>query len=91
MRALGIFVILLLFVGGATAFNDATPYRTAGALMTQRNPETGQPATAPDIGAPDERQHANYVARMARGEGPAVLDQIDPDLYVNYQAHQAPI
>ncbi len=91
MRALGILVILLLFVGGATAFNDATPYRTAGALFTQRNPETNQPATAPDIGAPDERQHANYVARMARGEGPAVLDPKDPELYENYQAHQPPL
>lgn len=69
----------------ALVFANITPYRTAGYVWTQGN------AHALDIGAPDERQHANYVARIARGEGFAVLDPRDPSLYENYQAHQPPL
>lgn len=91
MRPQGVLGLLgLVFIVACTLFIEATPYRQAGILLLQRNPETGQPATAPDIGAPDERQHANYVARLMRGDGFGVLDPDDPELYENYQNHQPP-
>lgn len=81
-RAVWIFVILHIALAGTYAM--VTPYRTGGNLVHQGG------AFAPDIGAPDERQHANYVARLLRGEGIPVLDPTDPNLYENYQAHQPP-
>lgn len=66
-------------------YNSATPYRTSGAIFGMNR------APARDIGAPDERQHANYVQRLIDGKGFAVLDKDDPDAYENYQAHQPPI
>ncbi len=61
-----------------------TPYRTAGVLATNRG------APAQDIGAPDERQHANYILRLLAGEGLPVFDVHDPQLYEHYQSHQPP-
>lgn len=48
-------------------------------------------APAKDIGAPDERQHANYVSHLLQGEGLPVLDPKDPNLYETYQSHQPPL
>lgn len=50
-----------------------------------------QPGGSLDIGAPDERQHANYIAHLLEGNGLPVFDPKDPNLYESYQAHQPPI
>jgi 4-amino-4-deoxy-L-arabinose transferase-like glycosyltransferase len=76
---------MILFLVLGAVYIQQTPYRQAGKLVFQGG------APAQDIGAPDERQHANYVARLLRGEGFAVLDPKDPNLYENYQAHQPPL
>jgi len=73
----------------AALYASSTPYRQAGILLTQRGPDGG-PGRANDIGAPDERQHVNYVARLNRGEGIPVFDPKDPNLYETYQSHQPP-
>jgi len=71
-------------------FSSVTPYRTAGYDL-RRDPSTGRQAELKDLGAPDERQHVNYVRDlMATGKYP-VLDPKDPNLYENYQAHQPPL
>ncbi|HEY0867040.1 MAG TPA: glycosyltransferase family 39 protein [Fimbriimonas sp.] len=61
-----------------------TPYRTAGVV-------TINPSHEKDIGAPDERQHANNIRRLIKGQGFAVFNPKDPNLYENYQAHQPPL
>ncbi len=81
---LGLIIILIAFVVLSAAYIGKTPYRTAGVLKYQGG------AWALDIGAPDERQHANYVMRLMRGEGFPVLNPKDENLYENYQAHQPP-
>lgn len=75
---------VLVVLHGLLAFMFAkeTPYRTAGMVNGQM---------AQDIGAPDERQHANYVMRLAQGESFPTFDPKDPNLYENYQAHQPPL
>lgn len=75
--------IIALFCLFCVLFNLSTPYRTAGRLVHQR-------AESRDIGAPDERQHANYVRFVAERHSFPVLRPGDPDLYENYQAHQPP-
>lgn len=71
-------------------FAWVTPYRQAGHLVHQRGPD-GRPAQVPDIGAPDERQHTNYVAHILEGKGLPVFNPGSPDLYETYQAHQPPL
>jgi 4-amino-4-deoxy-L-arabinose transferase-like glycosyltransferase len=83
-------VILALFVVLGSQFISKTPYREGGYLMNQPNSD-GTWAYAADIGAPDERQHANYIARIADGGGLAVLKPGAEDLYESYQAHQPPL
>ncbi|CAN5374566.1 hypothetical protein BH11ARM2_BH11ARM2_20170 [soil metagenome] len=68
----------------AIGFAVKTPWRTGGAVLINRSVEK-------DIGAPDERQHANYIARLIRGEGLPVFRADDPNLYENYQSHQPPL
>lgn len=75
----------------ACMYASVTPYRSSGFLLGQRDPKTGTYQQVPDIGAPDERQHANYVLRLTRGQGFPVLDPTDPNLIENYQAHQPPL
>lgn len=84
-------LILALFLVVCTAYNLATPYRQAGVLMYQRDPATGQRQQAGDIGAPDERQHANYIAHVKSGKGFPVLVPGAPDLYESFQSHQPPL
>jgi 4-amino-4-deoxy-L-arabinose transferase-like glycosyltransferase len=67
----------------ALSYASATPWRQGG--LVQINPSVER-----DIGAPDERQHANYIFRLARGEGFPVFDPADPNLYETYQGHQPP-
>jgi 4-amino-4-deoxy-L-arabinose transferase-like glycosyltransferase len=85
--------LILIHVGLAGWYNAVTPYRTPGILLSQRDPETGGPARALDIGAPDERQHVNYVAHVYQGRGLPVFRPTpeDPGLYETYQFHQPPL
>ena len=84
-------IIAILHLVLASVYSTLTPYRTGGILLGQRNPETGGFQQVPDVGAPDERQHANYTLRLVRGEGFPILDPKDPNLIENYQAHQPPL
>lgn len=84
-----IFAVLHILLAGFYA--AVTPYRTPGLLLGQRDPSTGQFAQVPDVGAPDERQHANYVLRLLEGKGIPILDPKDPNLGENYQSHQPPL
>jgi 4-amino-4-deoxy-L-arabinose transferase-like glycosyltransferase len=69
----------------AVWYANVTPYREAGRLKFQGG------AVAGDIGAPDERQHVNYVNRLIRAQGFPVLGDPGEDPYENYQAHQPPL
>lgn len=93
-RNVALSIAILLAVAHmvlAGMYANVTPYRTPGILLGQRDPATGTFQNVPDVGAPDERQHANYVLRLTRGEGFPVLDPKDPNLIENYQAHQPPL
>lgn len=75
----------------ALIYASQTPYRQAGYVngSPSRLYENGQ--LVKDYGAPDERQHANYVQRLLDGKGFPVFDPKDPNLYENYQGHQPPL
>lgn len=77
--------ICLIFLVACGLFASSTPYRTAGVLRHQGG------APAGDIGAPDERQHANYIIHVKEGKGFPVLKPGSEDLYETYQAHQPPL
>ena len=62
-----------------------TPYRQAGVLLHQNR------AAVQDVGAPDERQHANYVQHLIDGRGFPAFNPDDPSLYESYQSHQPPL
>jgi 4-amino-4-deoxy-L-arabinose transferase-like glycosyltransferase len=85
------YLIAAVHLALAIGYAWVTPYRQGGYNLYARDPETGGPKFERDIGAPDERQHVNYVARIAHGKGFPVLDPKDPALYENYQAHQPPL
>ncbi len=72
------FILAMLYAG-------ATPYRQGGTLLMQ-----GRTAAA-DIGAPDERQHVNYIAFVRSQGALPVLKPDSPDFYESYQAHQPPL
>ena len=88
LLAIGLAVIHLVL---ACVYASLTPYRTAGILLGQRDPATGQFQSVPDVGAPDERQHVNYTIHLQQGNGFPVLNPEDPKLAENYQAHQPPL
>lgn len=79
--------ILVAYLLLAAQYVSVTPYRTEGFLLKQRNPD-GTSRRVPDVGAPDERQHANYVQHLMDGKGFPVLQ---PGDYEGYQAHQPPL
>lgn len=83
-----LLAVAVLFAAGAGWFAANTPYRQPGVLFLQKDPETGGPQAVPDVGAPDERQHANYTARLLAGQGLPVLV---PGDFEGYQAHQPPL
>jgi 4-amino-4-deoxy-L-arabinose transferase-like glycosyltransferase len=88
-RSKGLLIALLIahfLLASWYAFN--TPYRTPGILLNQRTAEG--PVRVADIGAPDERQHANYIQHILDGKGIPVLDPKDPNLGETYQSHQPP-
>ncbi len=88
-RRIPLFLVALglLHIGLSLWFASITPYRTAGTLGHM---------PIPDVGAPDERQHANYIQGLLSGEGFPVLDigrmQTDPDYRrERYENHQPPL
>jgi len=74
-----VFAILCLL------YSRETPYRSPGLILLNRS------TPVQDVGAPDERQHANYILWVAGGNGLPVFDPKDPNLYEHYQAHQPPL
>ena len=80
-------VIALIHLVLAVVYSVETPYRTPGQLMGQFDPQTRQHARVPDVGAPDERQHANYVQHLISGQGFPVFQAND---FENYESHQSP-
>ncbi|MCH7945524.1 MAG: glycosyltransferase family 39 protein, partial [Armatimonadetes bacterium] len=83
--AYALAALLAIFAVWCVAFSLKTPYRQPGVLIHQNR------AAAPDIGAPDERQHANYVRHLLDGKGFPVLEPGSPDLGETYQSHQPPL
>jgi|SRR5579862_7584475 len=85
----GVFVLALVHVVLAIWFASITPYRAPGQILASHAP-------APDIGAPDERAHANYIQHLLDGKGIPVLDvaQMTPGSTYRaeeYESHQPPL
>ncbi len=78
-------VLIALHIGLGFWFGSSTPYRTAGRLFINHKKEI------PDIGAPDERQHANYIAHLVEGKGFPVFDPEADDFGESYESHQPPV
>ena len=87
--------LLLVFVGLHLIFSACfalkTPYRQAGYLFSQRDSSTGNFSHPNDIGAPDERQHANYIRHLLKNRTLPILNPKAADLGEEYQAHQPPL
>ncbi len=84
---LGILIALIVaHIAIAATFASMTPYCQSGVLLG-----LGQPQKVLDIGAPDERQHVNYVIHLLEGKGFPVFSPTDPHLDETYQSHQPPI
>lgn len=90
VRVAPLWVVLGLFVVLCSLFNAQTPYRKEG-LYFPRGVEKSAFGKIPDVGAPDERQHANYVRHLMDGKGFPVLVPGSPDLGETYQSHQPPL
>ncbi|HVT13819.1 MAG TPA: glycosyltransferase family 39 protein [Fimbriimonadaceae bacterium] len=69
----------------AIVYAGETPYRTAGVLLSYGH------FPAPDIGAPDERQHANYIQTLLDGKGFPVFKPGGADVAEHYEDHQPPL
>jgi len=80
LAILGLYVLLCL------AYISVTPYRTEGCLLSRL-----QQVVQKDIGAPDERQHINYIRHLANEKSFPVFDPDSPTLYETYQSHQPPL
>ena len=79
-------VILAVYALLTIAYISVTPYRTAGCLLSRMTD-----VVQPDIGAPDERQHTNYIRHLVNEKSFPVFDPKSPDLYETYQSHQPPL
>lgn len=92
--------LILAHVVLAITYARLTPYRTPGYLFIARSRPW---SPVPDIGAPDERQHANYVIHILEGKGlpiyrvmipdPSNPGQLtrNPNLGEVYEFHQPPL
>lgn len=92
--------MLLLHIILAVIYANLTPYRTPGYLFIAKSRPWSK---IPDIGAPDERQHANYVIHILAGQGLPVYQVMIPDpahpgtmtrnpnLDEVYEYHQSPL
>lgn len=78
--------VLAIYLLLAMAYISVTPFRTSGCLLTRMSDVVQQ-----DIGAPDERQHTNYVRHLVREKSFPVFEPDSPDLYETYQSHQPPL
>lgn len=78
--------ILLSFAVLASWYAAIVPYRTQGDIVRRSGVQT-----LPDIGAPDERQHANVIRYWTQNGRPPVFQPGTPDFYETYQAHQPPL
>ncbi len=78
----GLIAYLMLCI----AYISATPYRTSGHLLSRM-----QSVRQGDIGAPDERQHVNYIRDIAQTLLFPVFRPGSADLYETYQSHQPPL
>jgi hypothetical protein len=87
---ISLIVLMVTHFCLAAWFAMITPYRTGGILLNQRGPD-GQPAFSKDIGAPDERQHANYIGYLLKEGKLPVFNPKSPTLYEDYQSHQPPL
>lgn len=76
--------VALLHLGLSVAYSSITPYRTAGMILSSRS-------TAPDIGAPDELAHANYIDHLLKKGSFPVLGDPAEEPGANYEAHQPPL
>jgi 4-amino-4-deoxy-L-arabinose transferase-like glycosyltransferase len=86
-RQVALLLTLLLALAHAVLawnFANVTPYRQGGIVLIN-------PSQERDIGAPDERQHANYIQHLIEGKGFPVFRPGDPNLYESYQSHQPPL
>lgn len=72
--------ICIIYVLFALSYAAITPYRTAGVLPNQ--------GYQLDIGAPDERQHVNYIRTLAHEMRFPVFGEGEG--YETYQSHQPP-
>ena len=79
-------VVLAIYALLAMAYISVTPYRTEGCLLSRM-----QDVVQKDIGAPDERQHTNYVRHLVNEKSFPVFDPKSSDLYETYQSHQPPL
>lgn len=77
-----VLAITLAHVILAFLYCSETPYRQAGIVKISR-------AQVPDIGAPDERQHANYIQTVMEGHLP-VFDPKGANNGEHYEDHQPP-
>jgi len=84
-----LFGLIALHIALAATLASITPFRTPGALFGQRDPATGNPRKAADIGAPDEREHVNYVLRLMHGGFP-VFKPLGPNAGEEIEYHQPP-
>lgn len=85
--SLGLLIgLIVVHILGAVAFANLAPYRTQGIIRTQGR------APALDIGAPDERQHVNYVVHLIqKGDFPVFDPKANPtDHFEGIQFHQPP-
>jgi len=85
----GAFILALLIAVAhavlAIVYATETPYRTSGRILIYRGMQTS------DIGAPDERQHANYIQNLLDGRGFPVFKPGAPDAGEHYEDHQPPL
>ncbi len=83
-RHVPLILLILLHVVFAAWYAAITPYRTSGVIFSGGG-------AAKDIGAPDERQHANYVQNLIDGKGFPVLAPGSLDLGETLESHQPPL
>jgi 4-amino-4-deoxy-L-arabinose transferase-like glycosyltransferase len=81
-----LFALIVAHIAISANYAASTPYRTAGFLMGQ-----GRPSPIPDIGAPDERQHTNYIIDLVTTDRFPVFNPHDPNATENYERHQPPL
>lgn len=70
--------MVVLHIALAVVYANITPYRTGGYLFYARSHPRPQDYVS-DIGAPDERQHANYVIHLLQGKGLPINRVMVPD------------